>query len=100
MALTLIDLTDDGWWKTGAIHQYASRKAAAQGYTFTANLFTAGIWNVKRTGGAWHVVQVCVDGIDVVADCSCYDFRQYGAGFNRACMHIWYVLLNESIGVC
>ena len=100
MALTLIDLTDDGWWKSGAVHPYASRKAVAQGLTFSVLSTTDGSYWVKRDGGSWHHVHACVDGTDIKADCDCYDFQHYGAGFNRACMHIWYILLNESGGPC
>ena len=100
MALVKIDLADDGWWKSGAIHPYASRKAAAQGYEFTSVGGTDNVWLVHRTGGLLHRVQACIDGMDIKADCNCYDFINYGAGFNRACMHIWYILLNESGGVC
>ena len=100
MALVKIDLADDGWWKTGAIHPYASRKETAQKVEFAVITESDNWYWVKRDGGIWHHVKVCADGIDIKADCDCYDFQNYGAGFNRACMHIWYVMLNKSIGVC
>ena len=100
MALTLIDLEDDGYWKQPTHHRRASRKLVAQHNAFPVIVEADNWYWVRRPHGSWHHAKVCIDGMDIMADCDCYDFQQYGAGFNRACMHIWYILLTQSGGIC
>lgn len=100
MVLHYIDWTDDGLWKSGAIHPYSSRKAAAQGYNIGVYSIGGGEYAVLRDGGEWHNVFVCTMYGVTIADCNCVDFVQYGADYSRACMHIWKVYLTKNIGVC
>jgi len=100
MALQWIDWMDDGWFKAGTTSPYSSRKQAAQLCRFDVMDMGGGTYLVRRAGGDDHVVEVCQGRYAVLADCDCVDFVQYGAGFERACVHIWKVKLSQAIGVC
>lgn len=95
-----IDWTDDGEYKSGSVMPYASRKQAAQSETFNVVRLTGSVWEVQRAGHATHEVTGCIWGDGLYFYCDCHDFLEYGAGFARACMHIWKVYLTQDIGVC
>lgn len=100
MALAPINPAEIGTYQPGAICPYASRKQAAQLGAFGVYDMGGGAYWVWRTGGGWHYVHVCLWQGRPIADCDCHDWTAYGAGFHRACVHIWRVMLTQAVGVC
>jgi hypothetical protein len=100
MALESIDLAEIGTYQPGAVCPYASRKEVAQSVFFIAQDLGGGLYRVRRSGGGLHSVRVCLEAGVYQADCDCYDWNAYGAGFHRACVHIWRVILTRAVGVC
>lgn len=100
MALAPIDPAEIGTYQPGAICPYASRKQAAQLGAYAVVSVGGGSYWVQRGGGGFHVVRMCLWQGRPIADCNCYDWTTYGAGFNRACVHIWRVILTQAVGVC
>jgi len=100
MSLQVIDWMDDGWFKAGTTSPYSSRKQAAQIESFGIIDLGDGRFHIQRAGGDFHRAAACRSGADVLGDCDCVDFRQYGAAYKRACMHLWYIKLTQAIGVC
>jgi len=100
MALHYINWSDSGSYKSGWYRGKASRKDCGQYAYFQFTSVGAGRWTVRRYGGLSHSVRVCESGGLVLAECDCYDFLHYGAGFDRACIHIWAVRLRKSLVGC
>lgn len=100
MVLASIDLAEIGTYQPGAICPYASRKDVAQFAPFTVFNRGGNLYWVRRSGGAWHSVQVCLAAGVYHAECDCHDWTAYGAGFHRACIHIWRVIQTQAVGVC
>lgn len=100
MPLASIDLAEIGTYQHGAICPYASRKDVAQFASFVVADMGGGSYQVRRVGGMLHSVHVCLAAGVYQADCDCYDWVMYGAGFHRACVHIWRVILTQAVGVC
>jgi len=100
MALESIDLAEIGTYQPDAVSPYASRKQAAQLQGFIVFAVAGGTYWVQRSGGGWHRVTVCLAAGVYHAECDCHDWVAYGAGFHRACVHVWRVIQTQAVGVC
>ena len=100
MALSVIDLAEHGFYAESSKCPYASRLDVAKIMRFYVYPQGGGVWVVQRAGGSYHVVRVCVSGSVLMADCDCGDWRLFGSGYRRPCIHIWNVLYTQSIGAC
>lgn len=58
------------------------------------------LYLVQRPCGGSYSVGVCLYGGVYYANCDCHDWTAYGAGFHRACVHIWRVIQTQAVGVC
>jgi len=92
--------SDIGMYHEDRVMPYDSRKEAAEKRQYTVTVLGGGVWEVRRPGGATHRVELCWWYGFLIGGCDCYDFSTYGGGFNRACQHIWVVLLRFAVGVC
>ena len=100
MPLTSIDLAEIGTYQPGAVCPHASRKEAAQLGAYVITDMGGGLYQVRRSGGGLHSVRVCLAAGVYHAECDCYDWVWYGAGFRRACVHVWRVILTQAVGGC
>ena len=100
MALRVIDWTDEGAYKSGWYSGKASRKECGLWACFEFAPAGFGYWLVCRPSGSSHIVKVCSSPEGYLAFCDCYDFQAYGAGFGRACIHIWAVRRHKAIVGC
>lgn len=95
-----IDEYDEGRYHEDTVLRYESRKHAAERRQYTVTDLGGHYYDVRRPGGASHRVFICRWYGIPVAGCDCYDFETYGGGFNRACQHIWVVMLRFGVGRC
>ena len=95
-----IDEWDEGWYHEDRILMYDSRKQAAEKRQYTITDLGNNQYDVRRPGGVAHRVTICRRFGIPFAGCDCYDFSTYGSGFNRACQHIWVVMLRFALEAC
>jgi hypothetical protein len=95
-----IDEWDEGKYHEDRILLYNSRKQAAEKRQYNITSVGLNQYEVRRPGGVAHRVTICRRFGIPFAGCDCYDFSTYGGGFNRACQHIWVVMLTQDIEVC
>jgi len=100
MPLTSIDPLEFGNYKESSLCPWRSRNEAAHQLGFYVYDAGGGVYWVRRSGGVWHQVPVCLAAGVYHADCDCHDWTAYGAGFHRACIHIWRVIQTQAVGVC
>ena len=100
MPLMPIDPLELGDYKEGSVCPWRSRNEAAHQLDIAVAGRGGGRYWVQRSGGAVHSVQACLFQGRLVADCDCHDWTAYGAGFHRACIHIWRVIQTQAVRVC
>ena len=100
MSLSSIDPLELGDYMEGSACPWRSRNEAAHQMSFHVNVRGSGLYWVWRAGGDVYSVQVCLAAGVYWAECECHDWTAYGAGFHRACIHIWRVIQTQAVGVC
>jgi hypothetical protein len=97
MQLYWIDEDDEGSYHYDTVLLHHSRKYAAERRQYNISAVGTSVWDVRRIGGATHRVIAYRCGGILAAWCDCYDFVTYGAARNRACQHIWKVVLTQEL---
>jgi hypothetical protein len=97
MALYWIDEDDVGLYHEDRILMYDSRKQAAEKWRYSITDLGNDRYDVRRSGGVTHRVRAFRWHGFLAAGCDCYDFSTYGGGFNRACQHVWVVVMSYAL---
>ena len=100
MTIARLDPLELGDYKDSSLCPWRSRNEAAHQMSFAVSVRGGNRYWVQRAGGGVHSVFMCIYGGVYYADCDCHDWTAYGAGFNRACIHIWRVIQTQAVGVC
>jgi len=100
MSFASVDPLELGDYKDSSLCPWRSRNEAARQVAFAVAMRGGDLYWVWRAGGVVHDVRVCMTGGVYYADCDCHDWTAYGAGFHRACVHIWRVIQTQAVGVC
>ena len=94
---TAINLDEIGTYQGSSKDLYDSRYDAASSPNYTVSRTNAYWWHCQYLGHSDHVVLAVMVGSTLYADCDCYDFREYGRTFERACEHIWRIFRYEDV---
>ena len=100
MPFASVDLSEIGNYNERSLCPWRSRNEAAHQMVIAVASRGGNRYLVQRAGGGVHSVFICLYGGVYWADCDCHDWTAYGAGFHRACVHIWRVIQTQAVGVC
>lgn len=99
MAWVEIDLEDLGAYQGEHQDGYDLRYSHGDLGNYTVTKTSEYIFSVRYGFGSTYSVNIIQYHGRLYAECTCYDFEQYGRRYGRACHHIWRVYLHESFVV-